>query len=78
MAVDFNNLFNRGGFKKGRRNAFFYSQDNTTACRYADGGRSKLDRFKRVFYLKEPPFRREGAAEIWLDVGFKEKEPLIR
>jgi hypothetical protein len=56
MTVDFNNLFDRGGFEKGRRNTLLYTQDDSTTCGYPDGRRPKLDRFERVFDLEQATF----------------------
>jgi len=57
MAVNFNNLLDRGGFEECRRNTLFYTQDYSTTCGYTDGRRTKLDRLERVFDLEEATFR---------------------
>jgi hypothetical protein len=56
MAVDFNNLLDGGSFEKCRRNTLLYTEDDSTACGYTDGCRTKLDRLERVFDLEETTF----------------------
>jgi len=62
VAVDFDNLFHRGGFEKCRCHALFDTKNNTTACGYTDCCGAELDCFQRVFDLEETAFWGEGAS----------------
>lgn len=61
MAVDFDNLFDGGGLEEGGGDALFDAEDYAAAGGDADGGRTELDCFERVFDLEEAAFGGEGA-----------------
>lgn len=66
VAVDFDNLLNRGGLEEGGGDALLDTEDDTFGGGDADGCRAELDGLKRVFDLEETALGGEGVdTPIW-------------
>lgn len=60
VAVDFDNLFDGGGFEESGGYALLDAEDDALGSSDADGGGAELDGLKGVFDLEEAAFGGEG------------------
>jgi len=60
VLVDFDYLFDGGGFEEGGGYTLFDAEEDAMGCCYAYGCGAELDGFKRVFDLEEAAFGGEG------------------
>jgi hypothetical protein len=60
VAVDLDNLLDRGGLEEGRGDALLDAEDDTLGGSDADSGGAELDGLEGVFDLEEAAFGGEG------------------
>lgn len=66
VAVDLDNLLDRGGLEEGGRDSLLDAEDDALRGGHADGGRAELDGFEGIFDLEQAAFWGEGVdSPIW-------------